>query len=305
MKKIIREEKERKKRRPGQAACLLLALSVLCFIVAGCLSPEQAGSGTESRPDREESTESTESTAQGEEGRAGKGDWEAWQASYEAGSALPEITDSSRLWRADLTHDGQEEQLVFDWGFYEESGFCIFAVLGGENRVLYSTELSQSHAGWDNLYLCRWNGQDYLLRYGPECYSAVYDHSYVLFWLDESGQELREDSGGISFYAGGDASEQENMPAVDISAMAALADTVNTYMENSFLLAGTNEMAFGSSDLDTGQGFVTSTPENPIRLWETYGTEAADIYGSKKPQLLTLAEKVKAWCESEGIPYVE
>lgn len=228
---------------------------------------------------------------------------EAWWASYEIGSTSPQITESSQSWEADLTHDGQPERLVFDWGYFDLASWGIFAVLDADGQVLYKVEAGRAHMGWENVYLCRLDGQDYLFQYNPTCYQGWCDYSYELYCLDAAGEKIVADSGLVSFYASEGNPELE-VPVMDIAAMTAFAEKVNTYMEASYLLVSTDENAIGEWPEDAASDlFITSTPQKPIRLWEIYWYALGERGGPEKPDLAGLPGQLEAFCESRNLPY--
>ena len=231
-----------------------------------------------------------------------------WRASYEPGSVSPEVTDRFQSWEADLTHDGQAERLIFDWGYFDTGSWGIFAVLDTDGRVLYEADLGYAHVGWGNLYLCRLDGQDYLLQYSPTCYQGWCDYSYELFYLDAAGQKFVKDGESVSFY-GSDGEPGAEIPAMDIPAMAAFAEAVNGYMEEGFLLVSTDREAIGAWPKDAGSElFLTSTSEKPVRLWETYLFVREDgerLGASERPSLAGLESELKAWCGERNRPYKE
>ncbi len=251
--------------------------------------------------------EQTEQARDLEEEEAYRREQEAWWASYEVGSASPVITERSESWEADVTHDGRKERIVFDWGYFDRASWGIFAVLDPDGRVIYKEEPGSAHPGWMSLYLCRLDGEEYLFRYTPTCYQGWCDYSYELFSLGAEGEKIIRDSGLVSFYSSEGDSEWE-APALELPAMVDFAETVNTYMENAFLLVSTDPDAIGSwpeeapSDL-----FITSTAEQPVRLWETYSfiREENERNYAEKPELSGLLKQLKAWCESRKLPFTE
>ena len=244
---------------------------------------------------------------QADEEKAYQAAQEAWWASYEIGSASPAVSENSQSWEADLNHDGQTEQIVFDWGYFDRGSWGIFAVLDADGRVIYKEEPASAHPGWVSLYLCRLQGEEYLFRYTPTCYQGWCDYSYELFYLDASGKEVITDSALVSFY-GSEGEPGQDVPVMEASALVDFAETVNTYMENAYLLVSTDENAIGRWPQGAiSEFFITSTAENPVRLWETYSFllgESERNY-DEKPALSGLLQQLKAWCESNRLPYTE
>ena len=111
----------------------------------------------------------------------------------------------------------------------------------------------------------------------------------------------------MSFY-GSEGEPGQEVPVMEASALVDFAETVNTYMENAYLLVSTDENAIGRWPQGAiSELFITSTAENPVRLWETYSFllgESERNY-DEKPALSSLLQQLKAWCESNRLPYTE
>ena len=54
---------------------------------------------------------------------------------------------------------------------------------------IFSEEAYHAHAGYNALFLCQLDGEDYLLRYNPYMAQGWCDYSYKLFTLSEAGNE--------------------------------------------------------------------------------------------------------------------
>lgn len=239
---------------------------------------------------------------------------EMYWESYEVGNTSPVITEDSFSWPADLNHDGQQdEQVIFDWGYFETNSCGMLAVLDSEGKVLYSGDLGWAHVGWGSYYLCRRDGRDYLFKYNPWCGQGVADFTYELISFDAEGNPVTEDSGSLSAYMALGEWIREMDPdwVMDISAMAAFAETVNSYIEDSFLIASTDYDAIGEWPSGSGRDlFVAGTPEEPNRMLETYrmyndfysDTSIVSVEGAES---MTLAEKLKTFCQLADVPYTE
>lgn len=104
-------------------------------------------------------------------------------------------------------------------------------------RLLFSEEGYFAHAGYNALFLCTLDGEDYLLRYHPVMYQGRCSYNYQLFTL-ENGREtvIRENS--LDF----DINFQPQLhESFDPEAIAALMEEVNALLDNSVPLLNTDE----------------------------------------------------------------
>ena len=104
-------------------------------------------------------------------------------------------------------------------------------------RLLFSEEGYFAHPGYNALFLCTLDGEDYLLRYHPVMYQGRCSYNYQLFTL-ENGREtvIRENS--LDF----DINFQPQLhESFDPEAIAALMEEVNALLDNSVPLLNTDE----------------------------------------------------------------
>ena len=254
---------------------------------------ERAAADAGSQSGEEEGTEK-QSEENGEE-------IAAYYASFAAGSTAPGMTEDFLEWEADLTHNGQTERIVFDFGHFHMASTGVMAVLDGQGKVLYSDEAGAAHTGWRTWYLCRWEGQDYLLEYSPYSGTGGHFYHYELFSFDEAGEKAVLDSGSIEWQ---DIQEPDFM--MDIPAMVEFAETVNAYIEASYLLVSTDPDMLGESLSGSGRElFQAGSPQEPHRIPETYRVlenNEPEIPGLGKMD--DLGEKIRIWCEAVGRAYI-
>lgn len=177
---------------------------------------------------------------------------------------------------ADLNHDGEQENILMsgDMG----NGYWLWVFDGG-NRLLWHDMANISHAGWNSLYLCTLEGNDYILRYNPYMSTGIGYCSYELFWLDGNEKDLgvcTVDSREIEF--------STMYPAVmDAAEMTAFADAVNALLEHSALL------------LSTQDGVLTVGPVPGTDYYESYSfiNEYSELYSPDD----TLAQCIEKYRE--------
>jgi len=194
--------------------------------------------------------------------------------SLSVGSVSPQFTEERTVWQADLTHDGQMELVVFDWGYLKEYMLATLTVVDAEGTVIFSdTDMGSSHPGWCSYYLCSLEEEgvrrDYLLKYVPYSMQGYGDYSYELFSLDGAGGKNVRYEQSVSFPMDRFAIEMETEgSAPDETEMEELADSiaafvqaVNSYISQSFLV--------GSTDYDSMEQYLLySTPGHLVRIPE-------------------------------------
>ncbi|MGB4660538.1 MAG: hypothetical protein WBI07_15285, partial [Mobilitalea sp.] len=152
---------------------------------------------------------------------------------------------------ADLNHDGEKEQLRIDTGTAETEQKVTLSVIDQKDKILWSEETFLAHTGWNSLYLCTWKEEEYLLRYLPTMYQGMCSYSYELFYLDESGKAESVSSDAIDFSI--NPGDEVNYDAEEL---AAFAEKVNAFLENSILIVSTEE---GVLEYSTEEKKITRT----------------------------------------------
>lgn len=100
----------------------------------------------------------------------------------------------------DFDHDGVPEMVETMTVWEQPEGkrivSCELRVRSTDGGLLWSDWADTSHAGWNSLFACTLDGEDYLLRYQPVMYQGFCTYYYQVFSLGETGEEevLREDS---------------------------------------------------------------------------------------------------------------
>lgn len=120
-----------------------------------------------------------------------------------------------------LTEDGEGQRLEI-W----ENGEMIKTESGGF-----------AHAGWNSVFLCTIEGEDYLLHYSPEMYQGVCSYSYRLNTLPEDRKnDVRK--GYVNFDINFGSPIHTDY---DPEAIAAFMDEINNLLSHSVLLLNTHE----------------------------------------------------------------
>ena len=283
----------------------MLVLTVGCLAMVGCLLTDPVDDGSLDSNGASETEESTEKETAEED--AYYAQVEAHWNSYHVGSTHPQITDKSVSWYADLNHDGQDERIVFDWGYMTPSTFAVFAVLDSEGTVLYVKDPAAVHAGAMTYYLCQVGGREYLLYYSPCISTDAGDYGFTLLELNAENEMAEVDQGYVFFILGDGEYLAKYHPEwyMDIPAMVAFAVAANGYLEHSTLLFSTDqdwlEEAIASSE--TGM-FVMGSEENPYRQYENY---KAYCYEERPTEMIPTEQELRdmlvAACEEDQIPY--
>lgn len=160
----------------------------------------------------------------------------------------------------DFDHDGEPEaaELVTVWG--EQAAWYELYVKKRDGRLLWSDWAAAAHAGYNSLFACTLDGEDYLLRYHPTMYQGYCTYGYQLFSLNPDGGEvvLREDA--VEFDINWNSPAGHNF---DPAAIAGFMEDVNGLLSHSRLLLTTDDALEGID------------PEHPRDdLWWLVGNDA-------------------------------
>ncbi len=145
--------------------------------------------------------------------------------------------------QADLDWDGSHETICLDKSSMGD-GFVTLSVVDEDGRTLWSSELSTSHAGWNQVFLAELEGKQYLLEYNPAMFQGRCNYAYSLYTLQEGRQQVSK-AGNVEF----DLNAGEPL-AVD--ELVDFAGAVNDLLKSSVLLASSHggEYHFGPSPAD-------------------------------------------------------
>ncbi len=157
---------------------------------------------------------------------------------------------------ADLTQDGILEKLTISKS--NANDFVILEVMDSEDNVLLMEQAHTSHAGWNSIYLCKIDGQDYLFQFNPYSSTGFAEFIFSVYQLNPTGTLSIFDSGYYCFDYGARTKES----AFDKEEFIVFADKVNYYLDKSYLLIST----------ENGE-LIYSAPENKITDFEIYQTD--------------------------------
>lgn len=161
--------------------------------------------------------------------------------------------------KADLSHNGTED-LIRISGAQIDPDLTYLDVFDSTGKTRLWTETAHpAHAGWNSVYLCSRNGEDYLLVLNPYQSTGLADYSYVLFYMKGKNKIDIVDSGAYSFSYG---AEKGSKNSFDEAKFRTFADQVNTYLKDCYLLMSTE-----------GGALKYSTPANKLLPSGQYETE--------------------------------
>lgn len=241
-------------------------------------------------------------------------------ASFQVGKRNPQITENSTSWYVDLNADGQDERLLFDWGYMDPGSYGIFAVLSNENEVLYVDMPAHCHAGWINYYVYQSEGREYLLRYMPNISTGTASYEYTLYeWKPEiygltSDPSLQHklsvvEHKYVEFLVGPgeDIKKRAHDWVMDINGMVDFAYSINVFLKNSYLLFSTDKDWMREEIQNSENGmFVVGGPETPYLQYENYSMFSSEGRSTEQfPSTDYLYEVLRTWCDTEGIPSID
>lgn len=144
----------------------------------------------------------------------------------------PTMETTPQTITADVTHDGTPDSLSVT--YQEPEDLWLLTITdGATEEQIWSEEGSTSHAGWNALFLCTLEGEEYLLRYTPTMYQGQCQYRYELFWL-ENGQPVTAEVQFFDF-------DIFNSDHFDTTAILTFLEKVNDYLSHSRLLMNTDE----------------------------------------------------------------
>ncbi len=138
---------------------------------------------------------------------------------------------------------------------------------------IFSEEAYHAHAGYNALFLCTLDGEDYLLRYNPYMAQGWCDYSYKLFTLSEDGNEQTLQENHLEFcinigspiYDG--SFDPEKIAAFVDEVNGLLAHSVQLINSDADLLATFQDAGQLTDDLwwlDSWEPVVTRDPSKPL-----------------------------------------
>ena len=137
--------------------------------------------------------------------------------------------------QTDLDRDGVPETIqvvtVLD------SGLLLELRDSGSGDLIWSDAGYYAHAGWNAVFLCTLDGEDYLLRYNPYGNQGVYHYSYELFTLTRDGRKQIVQQNSVEFDVNFGSSTHRSF---DPEAIAAFMDEINDLLAHSVQLINTD-----------------------------------------------------------------
>lgn len=206
----------------------------------------------------------------------------------------------------DLDHDGKPEKLRIAAG--PDGMSWALTCLGETDGEAWSwfQRAYAPHVGWNALFLCKMNGEDYLLQYNPYMGGGVCDYTYKLFYLDGDREvTVRENSVSFDIVFNPDFADTHVFEPKEITAFM---DEINALLtaEGTVQLLNTDENLLGSFEkegrlydslwwLDDGRDEERTLLENLVRFANR------SIRESSSPDMRTMM----AECRAEDFPLTE
>lgn len=190
------------------------------------------------------------------------------------------LAGDGRPEKYDFDHDGTADTVELETGTVETP--WVLRVTDRSGTLLWSEEAYAQHAGWNSIFVCRADGQDYLLRYHPTMYQGFATYHYEVFYLTD-GQEVLVAEDSVVFDISGGLMHESFDPA----AMAAFAEGLNGWLKQGKLLLNTD-----------GDSVIYMDPQHPREtfagLWKMLEPETAyDEKLSLEENLKKLAEEME------------
>lgn len=158
-------------------------------------------------------------------------------------SAIPELGSApgasggneqgaDRVIAPDLNRNGIAEELRFT-----EDGEGQRLEIWENGELIKAEECVFAHAGWNSVFLCTIEGEDYLLYYSPEMYQGVGSYYYRLHTLQDNVETVERTG-----YVGFDINFGSPIhTGFDPEAVAAFMDEINGLLSQSVQLLNTHE----------------------------------------------------------------
>ncbi len=152
---------------------------------------------------------------------------------HEAEKETSETTLAS-FGSADINHDGIDE--TFRINEIEKETIYQLNVLSADGSVIWSEDAAIPHTGWNSVFLCSLDGQDYLLRYHPSMYQGMANYGYELYWIENGVEQVvMEDNIEFSTNPG-------ELPSPSLRAkMDTFAEHINSLLNSSVVLLSTKD----------------------------------------------------------------
>lgn len=145
----------------------------------------------------------------------------------------PGILPAEELPETDLNRNGIPEKLLI--GETENGDGVRLEVWEGGEKILWE-DFFHTHGDQKAVFLCRLEGEDYLIRYYPTMYQGFGDYSYTLFMMEDN-RETTVQGNEVSFDISFGSPVHDDF---DAGAIAAFLEELNGLLADSVLLVNTD-----------------------------------------------------------------
>ena len=206
--------------------------------------------------------------------------------------------------QADLDHDGIPEDLTLSRS-RRDAGYDFWSLLwlsqrgkpdkpAPYHRDSWTGMATSVHPDWTAFFLCRMDGEDYLLQYTPYMSCGLAEYSYKLFYLTVYGEEVVVQENSLEFDINFE-SDQADRHQFDPRAVNAFMEEINALLANSEQLVNTDE-------------YLQETFQKEGRLYDSLGWLDGNEYGFSRDKNRSLLENLLVYrnraAESAAFPYV-
>ncbi len=275
----------------GAIAVVVACVAVFCLGGDNPIVVTQQDSSVQgdasSNADAASNAAQAESTPAGSDSNTGDSDSALGEVTLDDAFTGETITATSHdeytIWAADLTHDGQDEQIVWDDIAFDSSRNEFLYVQAADSEELVTEDflwvselaISTSHAGNGSYSLYRDATGDYLWSYNEAWYSGSCYAQYELFYLSAVGEKITVDNAAVEILTDG-------MPFTDAlndtDAILDFFETATDYAANSYILVSAM-LSIDYLDVTTGEtvadDFICSTEAAPVQIIPTLMLENA------------------------------
>lgn len=156
--------------------------------------------------------------------------------SYDDGDSwIVDSLEDVEAMQADLTHDGTPEKLCVTGSDQRMGVYC-----NDSGSFIWEDDAFTAHVGWKAIFLCRREGEDYLLCYTPWMGGGLCEYRYQLFYLTAEGEEVTVQQNEVEFDLIFDL-DYADRHHYDPQEIAVFMGEINTLLEESSLLVNTDQ----------------------------------------------------------------
>lgn len=154
---------------------------------------------------------------------------------------LQMLTEDSYVEMMDITHDGESEYIIVDFGEIKDDTqkSAYIKVADKEGNIIWQKEMFLATAGWDSYYRVKTEKGECLMQYLPIVHQDKGNYSYRVFYLNEDGSEVEVANESVGFTTYPLYESVSAKEAIPMEEMVSFANNVNTYFEDARLLVST------------------------------------------------------------------